>query len=247
MGSDAGVGDVETPYLDVQPGDNTTTGSLTVTAPDGTTSSPAVTAGAPQDMGGGVTVVRLTAAPVTYNAPGRWVLGWQVTGTGTGAEVLTVQVVSSPTAGGPAWVPGRSRVANYIPGRTLATDADTHQLTFDSRTVPSGIMVDRLVADAVTWVTSATGTVSSGLYDLAGTVAAIWAAAAVERGYPEEEQVDAALRRANDLLSLATSMRADLVRANDASSGTPNPTDPASQVRPVWSFPPPVPWGDSYL
>jgi hypothetical protein len=88
--------------------------------------------------------------------------------------------------------------------------------------------------------------VDDSLGDVAGVCAALRAAAAVERGYPEQDQVDAALRRADALDARAEAMRADLVRANEAATGG-NPTNPASGLLPVYSFSSPVPWGDAYL
>ncbi len=241
MATDLGTGDVEQPYLDVNPGDGTTAGVLTVTDPAGEDTTPAVTAGAPS---GGV--VRLTAAAITYDQPGRWLLHWDVTGTGAGAEDVEVYVVASPVAGGPTWTPGRSRVANYVPLRTLSIASDTHQFTFDSTTRPTGVAVDRLIADAVLWVTTATGEVDDTLSEVGSVVAALRAAAAVERGYPEQDQVDAALRRADALDARAEAMRTDLVRANQAATGG-NPADPASGLLPVYSFPAPVAHGDWLL
>lgn len=245
MATDLGVGDVEVAYLDVTPGDGTTDGTLTVTAPDDTETEPAVTAGAPADG-----TVRLTASAVTYDQAGKWVLHWDVTGTGAGSEDVEVYVVASPTAGGPTWLPGRSRVAAHIPNRTLARNpatyvasGDAYALTFDSTTRPSGVAVSRLIADAAAWIASAVPTVAESLYDMAGTCAAIWAAAAVERGWPDD---DSSLARARDLQALAEKMRADLVRANTAETGT-DPADPGSGLLPVYSFPDAVAWGDSYL
>jgi hypothetical protein len=241
MATDLGVGDVESPYLDVTPGDATTDGTLTVTDPAGEDTTPAVTPGAPS---GGT--VRLTAAAITYDQPGRWVLHWDVTGTGEGAEDVEMYVVASPVAGGPTWTPGRSRVANYVPLRTLSIASDTHEQTFSSTTRPNGIQTDRLIADAVLWVTAATGTVDDTLGDVAGVCASLRAAAAVERGFPEQDQVDAALRRADALDARAEAMRADLVRANEAVTGG-NSTDPTSGLLPVYSFPTPVVHGDWLL
>lgn len=234
MASDVGIGDREIPYLDVEPGDLTTAGTLTVTAPDGgTAQTPAVTPTAPS---GGV--VRLTAAPVTYDAPGRWVLHWDVTGTGASDEDVEVYVVASPVAGGPTWTPGRSRVANYVPHRTLSRDSETHQYTFNSTTHPTGIVVDRLIADAVAWIGGRVGEVNETLYDAAGVIAAIRTAAAVERSYPAQAE-EQALVRARDLEAQADRMLADLLTANQS------PDAQGSALLPVYSFPDPVSWGDT--
>lgn len=241
MVTDVSVGDIEVPFLDVEPGDETTTGVLTVTDPEGEADTPAVAPGTPVGD-----VVRLTAAAVTYDKPGRWILGWVVTGTGAGAEDLEVNVVPRPTAGGPLWTPGRSRVANYVPARTLSVDAETHEMTFSSTTRPTGVQVDRLIRDAAGWVQLRVGVVDTSLHEQASTVSAIWAAAAVERGWPDDANPTESLRRADQLQQQADRFRDDLARANDAIVG-PNPTDPAAALLPVYAFPEPVPWGDEYL
>lgn len=241
MATDVGVGDSETPRLTVQPYDATTAATLTVTTPDGVVTNPAATT-----SDGGAT---WTTAPVTYTQPGRWLLTWTVTGTGAGAETQEVYVVASPVAGGPTWLPGRSRVANYVPARTLARNigsvvgsADTYELTFDSTTRPSGVMIDRLIADGGAWVTSAVPAVAASLYEVASVAVALWVAAAVERGWPDS---DVSLERADQLQKLAEKMRADLVAANRDETGT-SPGD-ANVRLPLYAFPQPVPWGDCYL
>lgn len=243
MATDVSVGDIEVPYLDVTPADGTTAGMLTVTDPDGTQTNRTVTAGTPTDG-----TVRLTATPVAYDKPSRWVLHWTVTGTGAGAEDLEVYVTASPVAGGPTWLPGRSRVANYVPTRTLAKNPATYQasgdsyaLTFDSTTRPNGVQCDRIVADGAAWL--GIPTLAATLYDRAGVCVAVWVAAAIERGWPDTE---VSLQRANDLQKLADQMRKDLIAANTAATGT-DPTDPSltNAQLPVYSFPEPVSWGDS--
>ena len=241
MASDVSIGDIETPYLDVDPGDATTAGTLMVTAPDGTTTTPAVTPGTPADG-----TVRLTAAAVTYTQPGRWVLNWTVTGVGAGAESATVFVVPQPTAGGPTWLPGRSRVASYVPSRTLSTtpgpDGEVHELTFNSTTRPTGVMVDRLIADAAARVAARVGTVHDTLHGAASVVVAILAAVAVERGWPDDEDTTQSLQRANDLERQAGLLLDELATANE-SAGEP-PVSPGANLLPRWSFPSAVPWGD---
>lgn len=242
MATDVGVGDIEVPTLDVTPGDETTVGVLTVTAPDGTETSPAVTTGTPASG-----AVRLTADPVTYTGPGRWVLHWSVTGTGAGAEDQLVYVVAPPTAGGPTWTPGRARVAAYLPGRTLvrAAGANSAEHTFTATTNPPGVTIDRLIADAVAWVAGTVGTVSADLYDLASACAAVYAASNVELGYPDREvSVKSEGRNvAEDLYRRALAMRDDLVAANSAAGETPG----SGALLPIYSFPAAPAWGDTLL
>lgn len=238
MATDVGLGDVEVPQLEVQPGDGTTFATLTVTAPDGTETEPSVVAGTPS---GGV--VTLTAEAVTYDQAGWWVLHWEVTGTGASAEDVRVFVVESPVAGGPTWTPGRSRVANYVPLRTLPRDIETHQSTFDSTTMPSGVVVDRLIADAVSTIQARTGDIADSLFDAASVVAAKLAACAVERGFPAQ-QTEQSLQRARDICQDAAKSLDDLVRANQ------QPDDPGAggtNLLPLYAFPAPVPWGDELI
>lgn len=241
-GTDVGAGDSEQAYLDVAPADNSTQATLTVEKPGGTSSPVAVS-------GGTLTVIPDTSPvqysqrwtsdePVVYDAPSKWVLHWAVTGTGQGTEDLAVYVVASPVAGGPTWLPGRSRVANYLPERTLERSVssiresdDTFDLTFTSNTVPSGVMVDRLIADGGSWVAGRVPNLSAGLFDSASVIVALYAAAAVERGSPVD---DVSLQRANDLEKRMDALMKDLIAANSSATQTP---DLGIAVAPVWSFP----------
>lgn len=246
MATDVGVGDVEVPRLDVTPADETTAAALVVTDPDGVQTTPAVTKGTVADA-----TVRFTADAVTYDKPRLWRLLWTVTGTGVGEEPQEVFVVPVPGVGGPLWRPGRSRVAAYIPGRTLVPTpggANIPERTFDSSTNPPGVVVDRLIADAIAWILAATGPLDTSLHELGSAAAAVFAAAMVEQGYPDR---DAATKTtsadtAAALLAQARTMRDDLARANAAANGS-NPTDPNSGLLPVYAFPALVPWGDSLL
>ena len=84
------VGDVVTAQLVVAPFDGTTQAVLSVTAPDGTVSSPATSTG-----DGGQT----WTAPLTYSAAGVWLLRWTVTGTGASVENQQIAVAPTPGAG----------------------------------------------------------------------------------------------------------------------------------------------------
>jgi hypothetical protein len=248
MGSDVGTGDSEQPYLDVAPADNSTQVTLTVTAPGGAVTDVTMTGGPLTPIDGSTDQQQrwTAAAPVTYDRPGTWVLHFDVTGTGEGAEDLDVYVVSSPTAGGPTWLPGRSRVATYVPHRTLArsttstvTSADTYVFSFDSTTVPTGIQVDRLIADGAAWVAGRVGALNTTLDDMASVVVALYAAAAVERSWPSDDQ---SLQRANDMEKRMDAMFATLAAANEATTGTGDYG--VNAVVPAWCFPPADPRWD---
>jgi hypothetical protein len=244
MTTDLGVGDVEVAFVDVAPSDTDTVGVLTVRPPSPATSfTITATAAAPVAVPNTSPVEysrRLYAdQPITYNAPGLWVLHWDITGTGESSEDFEVYVVASPTAGGPTWLPGRSRVANYVTHRTLARNPaairnsqSSLALTFDSTTTPTGLQVDRLIADGGAWVAMRAAPLAATLYDAAAVVVALYCAAAIERQFKADEQ---SLQRANDMEKRMDSLMQDLVDANNATGGT---GDYGLEVAPAWSFPP---------
>jgi hypothetical protein len=142
-------------------------------------------------------------------------------------------VISTSTL--PLWAPDRTQVADYVPGRTLSQDLNGARLTFDATTRPTGDEVDRLIAEATTWVMLKTGTaIAANLLGAATTAAAIRTAGMVELGYPRNAKD---LDTAQILLKQASDLRDDLARANAAATGE-DPTDPAENVLPVWHFPP---------
>jgi hypothetical protein len=83
------IGDLRTATLTVEPSGPSTTGVLTVYAPDGTTTTPSVS-------GNGTGTL---TAVVTYTASGWWLLKWVVTGTGAGTEYQRVFVPVAPVYG----------------------------------------------------------------------------------------------------------------------------------------------------
>lgn len=246
MSTDVGTGDAESPFLVVAPAALDTTVTLEVRPPAGDPYAVSVAGGALEAITGSADMQQrwATVTPVVFTAPGRWVLHWAVTGTGEGVEDLEVFVVPSPVAGGPTWAPGRSRVANYVPHRTLArsvasiiSSQDTYALTFDGTTRPTGLMVDRLINDGVAWVTSRVYPMNVRVEQAAAVVAALYAAAAIERGWPNDEQ---SLQRANDMEKRLDALMADLVKANgDANTADGGSSYPVAAAMPTWSFPPP--------
>ncbi|WP_327671826.1 MULTISPECIES: hypothetical protein [unclassified Streptomyces] len=85
------VGDVVTARLVVEPYDVTTAVTLSVTAPDGTVSAPAVSA-----ADGGKT----WSTTLAYTLAGVWLLRWSVSGMGASVENQQVSVAPTPGAGG---------------------------------------------------------------------------------------------------------------------------------------------------
>lgn len=244
MASDVGVGDSELGTLNVAPADGTTSAVCTVTGPAGTPVSFTATGGPLLPIEGSTNTQQLwtTDQPITYVEPGRWVLHWDVTGTGQGAEDFVVHVVASPVAGGPTWLPGRSRVATYVPHRTLArstastvASADEYVFGFDSTTIPTGVQVDRLIMDGVDWVSTLVTPLNVKSQPLAALVSALWAGIAVERGWPDDDQ---SLARANDMEKQLNLLLAELKAANLAANTTDGVQSVPPAVLPAWSFPP---------
>lgn len=245
MASDIGQGDSELATLDVSPADVTTAATLTVTAPDGTSTGYSATGGVLVAIAGTSPVEysqRWTAdTPVMYSAPGLWVLHWEVTGTGEGAEDLEVYVVASPVAGGPTWAPGRSRVAAYIPHRTVVRAAgstiastDAYAWTWDSTTTPPGVTVDRLIADGVAWISALITPMNVKSEPTAGVLSALWAAIFIERSWPDD---DDSLQRANDMEKQLNTMLAQLTASNDLANANDGVEGGSYAVDVAYSFP----------
>jgi hypothetical protein len=241
VASDVGVGDAETGTLLVAPADTDTQVTLTVHPPTGTPYPIVMTAGPLQPVSGSSDQQQQWTAdqPVTYSEAGRWVLHYEVTGTGESTEDYELYVVASPVAGGPTWWPGRSRVANYVLHRTLARNPaairnseSVFAMTFDSTTTPSGVQTDAIIADMGAWVGMRVNPLPTAMHDVARTVTALAAAAAIERQFKADEQ---SLQRANDMEKRMETLLADLVAAANASNGT---SDYGLEVAPAWSFPP---------
>jgi len=151
----------------------------------------------------------------------------------------------------PEWVPTRDNVADYVPHRTLARQpgtttegSDVYRLTFDDDTRPNGATVDRLIGDGVTYVTGRLTPLHVSSQATAAVIATLYAAAAVERGWPHDDQ---SLQRANDMEKRMSDMLAGLVVANDRANQDDGTTPDPSKLLPIYAFPAAVAWGDSYL
>ena len=150
----------------------------------------------------------------------------------------------------PDWAADRSHVADYIPHRTVQRDTDsvvesedTYRFDWDDTTTPTAETVNRLIADGVAYVSARVTPMAVVSESAAGVLVSLYAAASVERGWPDDDQ---SLQRANDLEKRFDLLLADLIVSNrdaNSSAGLPLPGAPA--VLPVWSFPPPDPRFDS--
>jgi hypothetical protein len=139
VASDVGVGDSTTPFVFVAPADVDTVASLAVYPPTGLSFIITATGGDLEPIAGSDDLQQRWEAdqPVTFTAPGRWVLHWDVTGTGEGAEDLTVFVSPAPLPGGPTWAPGLTRVAVYVPRLTVDTITPGDGVELGTRTAYS--------------------------------------------------------------------------------------------------------------
>ncbi|UWP85880.1 hypothetical protein Dfulv_17175 [Dactylosporangium fulvum] len=250
---DLTVGDSERPWIDVHPYEiGSTQATLALHSPD----DPDETGtDVPLDSGveaevDGLMVLRFAATSlVRYAAPRWWVKSWKIIGVGASEPFERFFVARSPLAGGPEWTPTRARVASYVPSRPLVPAPDGSNvdlMTFDATTRPTGAQVDLHIADAVRWVTDATGELDAVLHESATAVAAIRAAAFVELGYGERDKGmrDTANQTSDRLFKQADQMLAALAARNEALTGV----DPAVfEVMPVYSFPSPSPYGDRDL
>lgn len=231
-------GSLDALTLEVTPYNNTTLATVVLTAPNGSTSSPTAVS-----SDGGHTWI----ANPTYTQVGKWVVAWTVTGVGAGVtyEDVWVSRPASPSAG-VTWRPEPWNVAAYVPRRTLVGAVDGYGVarqTFDPDTHPPVEQVQLLITDACAWVSAAVTNVDPSLYGLATTVASLYAAWAVELGYPDNRDD---LSTAEQLLARATAMRTDLDAANLAATGT-DPEDPATLLPVLYGFPDPPRWGDELL
>lgn len=141
----------------------------------------------------------------------------------------------------PDWAPDLTRVANYVPSRTLRVDDTTgtplQVFTVDTR--PSAAEVTGLIEDAVAWVVSkASATIGVSLFDSARAAAAIRTAGWVEVTWPIRPDD---INTGQTLLTQADAMLTALAARNDVLIGE-NPE--VFEVLPVWSFPRPELFGD---
>lgn len=221
--------------------DVTTVVTVAVTAPDGT----AQTVTGPTQVG----ATDVWTAQWTAALAGDYAAVWTVTGTGAGVQAKIFNVRALPVAGDdrPAWAPFLSDVADHVPYLTVDTvtpGSATFYGTWNGNTSPTDEQAMRLVDQAVTSVAAAVGTVNAALHGMARIVASLRAAASILRAYPRDPNDPNDRALAADLDRRAD---AELARLIDANTSLGESTVPPSGLLPVYSFSPPVAWGDSYL
>ncbi|PZG17800.1 hypothetical protein C1I95_14720 [Micromonospora craterilacus] len=121
----------------------------------------------------------------------------------------------------------------------MTPGSQQYQENFTDRTTPARWQAQQFIDAAWPAVLAATGPLVESVWPLAQAVAALRAAAAIVRAYPRD---DGDLARAAALDARADADLERLIAANDAAGG-----QQPDGLLPVWSFPAPVPWGDSYL
>ncbi|MGH3656778.1 MAG: hypothetical protein ACRDUA_08955 [Micromonosporaceae bacterium] len=179
-------------------------------------------------------------ADVALDMVGTWRSKWVASGAVAATEHDALIVTESWTYPVP-WVPGLPEVADYIPSRTVAQGVGTQTPadTFTTDTTPTDVQASRVTAAATSYVAAKVGTLHDTLTDMARSVAAMRAAGLIELSYPER---DDDVNVAEQLLAAAREALEVLVEANNETGGG-SPSDP-SNLLPVWTFPPPVWWGD---
>ncbi len=231
------AGGIDTITLPVAPFDGSTATTVAITGPTGQALAPTAVS---TDTG------HTWSATPAYDAAGKWVAKWTVTGTGEGETYQEIWVSRIPVAAAVVgWRPERWDVAAYVPRRTLvgAVDGYGNALdTFDATTFPKGSLVDRLITDACAWVLLA-ATPTEALYPAALACAALRAAGMIETGYPDNRDD---VTNGAELLKQADAMRRDLAAAAVA-AGEDDPSTDADDLLPLWSFPPASPAGDLLL
>jgi hypothetical protein len=143
------VGDSEIVIIKATPHDDTTSAVLTVTRPDRTTDTPAVTTG--DDPG-------TWQAAVDYDQAGIWILQWTVTGTGQGTQTKSVSVAPLPTLAGRSYAT-TTDLANWLDEappldaarrlRRATRYLDTNALKTAVYDVEDGLPTDEEVAAAL--------------------------------------------------------------------------------------------------
>jgi hypothetical protein len=226
--------------------DGSTVASVVVTRPDGTV----ITGLTPSSWVGDVKTVQWyatddgTSDSTTDAASGDWLAVWTVIGTGASVSPKIYAVQALPTAE-PAllYQPFLHEVGDLVSWLTLSTvipGGSTFLGTFTGETWPTDEVVARQIRLVTAPVAARWPDLSTSLRPVARNYIAVAVAAILARSYPRpgDDRSDAtALERQ------AEAMWEQLVQLADDQTTSPAAT---AQV-PVWSFPEPVAWGDSYL
>jgi hypothetical protein len=226
--------------------DGTTTATVTVQRPDGTTIAGLNTsawAGMEKTVQWWATDDG-TATGTTTNSAGDWLAVWTVTGTGASvtAKVYPVRPLPSASSDRPPWAPFLSDVADHVPWLTVDTVTPGSQVylgTFTGRTTPTDEQVQRHIDAAVSVVGAGLGALPASVYRMARGVAAVRAASTVALAFPRSRtDLDTGDR-------LAARASADLTVLTAAAEVAGS--SPSASPAPVMYAPEPVWWGDQDL
>lgn len=184
------------------------------------------------------------AATSVEHSSGDWLVIWKVTGTGAGVSPKIYPVTPLPSQHGwVAWSPFLSEVADYVPWTTLSMSipgADTFYGTWRSDTYPTDEQASRIIGRVARPITEHWADLPSATYELARSYVALRAAADIARAYPRTPGDTAT---ADSLAAQADAMWVRL--STTADDATTNPA--ATGGKPIFAFPEPVTWGDSYV
>lgn len=229
--------------------DGTTTVAVTVRRPDGTALTGLIVSAWGGTAGDEKTVQWYatndgSAGAATDLAAGDWLAVWTVGGKGASVSPKVYSVYPLPgTARAAAWMPFLREVADYVPWLTLDTatpGGDTFLGTFTGTTYPADEQAVRHVERVVRPISERWPDLPTTVYELARTYVTLRAAASLARAFPRTSGDTAT---ADALDRQADTAWTSLVSAADDATTAPTAT---GQV-PIYAFPVPVSWGDSYL
>lgn len=150
----------------------------------------------------------------------------------------------------PAWAPTLVQVAVHIPTRTRDANSTTYSGdyagTFTTDTTPTATQATEQIDQACVKVLGEVGSpVADAAEDACRVAAAWWAAYFIELGYPER---DADVRVYEQLRVEATSATKTAAAVNAAAGGgTTLQQQPQDALMPVFSFPDPPTWADTWV
>lgn len=226
--------------------DGTSTPTVVVSRPDGTTIAGLVISGAWSGTAGDERTVQFfatddgTANGTTLAAAGDWLAVWKVTGTGASVSAKVYNVAPLPgTTTRTAWSPFLSDVADHVPFLTIDPTTPGSQVylgTFTGYTSPTDEQAQRHIDAAVAIVGAGfAATLTGALPRMARAVAAIWAAATLCRAFAR----DADTRALAEALARQASVDLKVLQA-----AVDNANEDDLSAAPVLIAPSPVPWGD---
>lgn len=221
--------------------DGTTVATVVVKRPDGTP----VTVGAVSGWAGDVKTAQWWATDdgsqdgTTLASAGDWLAVWTVTGMGTNVAAKVYNVQPLPATGTRlAWSPFLSQVADYVPRLTVDTTLPGSAIelgTFTGATLPTDEIAQRHIDNAVAGVSAACPGLVTVLEPLARTVAALRAAASIQRAYSNTALGLDTLSIAAALDARADAELARLQKAvDDYADGDPD--DDGFDIVPMWQF-----------